>query len=148
MHGNASTVLATYEPADLKKKLQAVNMHLDWYNSQDENSRKQIFQIVKNNPNLEMIRRFEDYYGVKIIGVAECGKSLHLRVYSPITDQILNDGIKIRGSQTSTTVQYLGMSIADVVIERSKQSEFQKYISGEIVNIAARTKTTLGRKVA
>jgi len=143
-----STVLAIYEPADLKKKLRVVNMQLHWYNKQDEKRKAEIFKTVENDPDREMIRRLEKYHGVTVVGVAECSKSLHLRIYNPSTNQVLNDGIKINGSQTSTTVQYLGMSIADVVMERARQPQYKIHISDEIINIAARTKTTLGRKVA
>lgn len=147
MHGNGSTVLASYEPAKLKKFLARVNTHIDWYKDQSEKTQEKIFDVVEDNPNREMIRRFENYHGVKIIGIAECGQNLHLTLYSPSLNQVLAEGTKIKNSQTSTTVQNLGMSIADVVIERAKQKEFQPYITLQMVNTAARTKYTLERKM-
>lgn len=147
MHANTNAVMETYDPVKLKKLLGRVNTHIDWYNRQSEYKKTKIFGVVEGNPDDEMIRRFEEYHGVKIIGVAECGQNLHLTLYSPNLNQILAEGTKLKSSQTSTTVQHLGITIADKVISRSKEEEFKPYITQGMVNIAARTKYTLEKKM-
>lgn len=147
MHANSSAVMETYDPTKLKKLLSRVNAHIDWYNGQPEYKKAKIFGVVEENPNDEMIRRFENYHDVKIIGIAECGQNLHLTLYDPNLDKILLDCTKLKNSQTSTTVQNLGISIAEKVMARSKEEGFKSYITQQMVNTAARTKYTLERKM-
>ena len=139
--------LPVYDSSKIKSCLERVNLHLGWYANRSDKEKDKIFSVVKNSPDLEMVRRFEEKYDVRMIGITECGQSLHINVYSCTTGKTLVDGLKIKDSRTSKTVQHLGMSIADLIMERSKMDEVKPYITQQMLSVACKTRYNLEKKL-